>query len=208
MAALTAAGANASTVLYYNLGDSVYVNSALNGTYSSGQSFTSGATDLVLDDLQLELDLRSPAAGGYLTVYLYSDNSNTPGTQLDTLGVIDDSQLSMTAAAFDVSLEANPTLTADTQYWIMITGTSSVAAWDASFPVGGDTGTANEYVTYGNGSVYDTSSPPEAAFQMSITADPAVVTAPEPSSVALLGAGLALAAALWRRRGLPRRSGN
>jgi hypothetical protein len=195
MAALSAAGANAS-FLFNNLGDTVYVNSSLSGTANEGQSFTSGATSLIFDDLKLELDLYNgqTAGNGFLTVSLYSDSSNTPGTALDTIGVIDDSSLSATAAAID--LTPSFTLAPTTQYWIIITPSNSVAAWEASLPAGGDIGTSPQYVTFG-GPVYPTNGP-NPAFQMSVNADAGSST-PEPSSGLLLGTGLAAGAALFRK---------
>jgi hypothetical protein len=186
---------NAGTLLYYNLADSpAYVYSQL--TESQYQSFTSGSTNLLMDDLQLNLELGAADSGSF-TVGLYSNASNAPSTLLLTIASENDSSLSIAAAVYDFPV-ADYALSANTQYWIGLIPNSPPinAKWGGVHVTGGDTGTATQSIDLG-GTVFPSNT--NYAFYMSVDAVPLQQTGtPEPSSGLLLAAGLA--AAWWARR--------
>lgn len=184
--------ASATTLLYYNLADASTVYDQLTSTLY--QSFTSGSTSLMMDDLQLNLLGVTPYTGSF-AIGLYSDASNTPNTLLLTIATEEDSSLTATAAVYDFPV-ADFTLSANTQYWIGLAPTAVDAKWGGTTVQAGDTGTAGQSIDIG-GLVYPTNT--NFAFLMSIDAVPATQSGvPEPSSGLLLGAGLVVA--WWARR--------
>ena len=80
---------------------------------------------------------------------LYADNSTTPGALTTVLGSVSDSVLSSTPEIYDVTLTANPLLTAATRYWIGLSGTTT-AGWSWSLDISG-TGVGSEYFSNPNG---------------------------------------------------------
>jgi len=182
-----------ATLLYYNLTDTLNVADQVSEPLY--ESFTSGPTILDMDDLKLNLILGT-ADSGTFTIYLYSDSSDSPGTNLLTIATVSDTTLSTTEATYDYPV-ADYALSANTQYWIeLVAGNGVNAKWDGAQVAGGDTGTSGQHIDL-NGAIYPTNS--NFAFEMSIDAiTPQTGGAPEPSSGLLLGAGLA--AAWWLRR--------
>lgn len=184
--------AGASTLLYYNLADTATVYDQLTSTLY--QSFTSGSTSLMMDDLQLNLLGVTPYTGSF-AIGLYSDSSNTPNTLLLSIATEEDSSLTATAAVYDFPV-ADYALSANTQYWIGLAPTTVDAKWGGATVQAGDTGTSGQSIDLG-GLVYPSNS--NFAFLMSIDAVPLTQSGvPEPSSGLLLGAGLAVA--WWARR--------
>ena len=92
----------------------------------AGFSFTTAITSS-LTEVDLDLADGNPADGGTVTVTLYSDNGGAPGTLIATLGQIDDSSLSSASTGAVVHLEAPPgvQLSADTTYWIEVSGSAT-----------------------------------------------------------------------------------
>jgi hypothetical protein len=197
-AASTAGGA---TVLFNNLSDTPTSN---NGIYGNGlgtdgsvyQSFSNGATSLLLDDLQLELAGAITSTGSFI-IGLYSDSSTKPNTLLLSIATVSDSSLALSAAVYDFSV-ANYALSANTRYWIGLVGTSTSSHWEGTPVQAGDTGTSTEFIQQTTGVVYPSDT--NFAYMMTVTAVTAQSGVPEPSTGLLLGAGLAAAWCARRAR--------
>ena len=159
-------------------------------------SFATGSSAFTLNTVVLDLVDDSPSDGGSITVTLYSDSSTSPGVPLDTIGTILDSSLNSSLS--DVTLTPDIELSADTTYWIELTGIGgSSADWSYSLDTSG-TGVAGQYIYYNDGVHSDGV---DGAFQMELEGvEGATAATPEPSSLLLLGSGLSILAASLRRR--------
>jgi len=158
-------------------------------------SFSTGSTAVTLGTVSVSLqEAFFDPPSDYATVSLVADDNNTPGAVLATLGTVYDGQLSFTPTTY--SFSGGEQLTADTRYWIEISGTdSSVGAWTLDGD-GAGTGVAGEYFSNVNG-VYSSAN---GAYQMDVTAEAASVSAaPEPSTWLLMMAGIG-GVGLWLRR--------
>jgi hypothetical protein len=95
----------------------------------AGFSFKNTSADL-LNEVGLYLADATPTDGGTITVSLFSDNGGHPGQSIATLGVIDDKSLTNAAQLVQLQAPAGLLLTADTEYWIVATGSAaSKAVW-------------------------------------------------------------------------------
>jgi hypothetical protein len=110
---------NAQTVLYDNLGASNDAYYSVAGSGPLSNSFSTGATSVVLSDLKLFLDLGDEGSGG-VTVTLSSDSNNTPGAQIRVLGTIQDTSVVSEGAAVDLPVNPGVTLSPNTRYWITL----------------------------------------------------------------------------------------
>jgi hypothetical protein len=152
-------------------------------------SFTSGTGEQI-SDLQLVLSGDNTSLGT-VQVGLYADA--TPGTLITALGTLSDSLLSSSPTTFDIVLNATPLLTADTRYWIGLSGVTS-ASWSFTDEVSG-AGVADE--SFAN--VGGTFSNLEGPYQMRITTVDLASPTPEPAAVFMVVAGFG-ALVLLRRR--------
>ncbi|MDE3198619.1 MAG: PEP-CTERM sorting domain-containing protein [Acidobacteriota bacterium] len=150
----------------------------------AGDSFSTGAVALNLTDFAAVLDLQNSATGA-TTFSLYSDNLETPGTQIATLGTIGDSSPTTTPESYTIS-NLDIALTANTRYWILASATGNALWWSAADSSG--TGTAGEFVAANQ--IFPDS---VGLFNMRV----AGAVTPEPGTLVLVGSGLALA--LFRR---------
>jgi hypothetical protein len=159
-------------------------------------SFTVGVSGLTLGDVKLDLESTTPSDGGSITIELLNDSSASPGTLLDTIGTLLDSQLTTSIATYTFPVSPPVALTSG-RYWIEIVGSTSPessAEWSYTSDLSGQgVSTEYNYISYAGTPVEaNTSRDP---FQMEV--DPV----PEPSRlVALLGvAGMGLVGLVWRR---------
>ena len=223
MAAIASRGAQAS--VYF---DSIDVGSAYAGFDTSSlmaQSFSVTGTPNL--SVTLDLSANNPADGGSILVYIVADdgsgspaagnpllvtNGNGTVTGFDPSSVlvntISDSSLSSTAngpstVTFNVpgSALASTNLVGGTEYWLGIsTGTTGDAWWYNGD--GSGVGTSGQSF-YANTTSTNTSSSANVAtgqaFQ-AIVSDAAASNTPEPTTLAIIGAGLAGIGYVRRRR--------
>ena len=190
-------------VIYDNL-PPITSNGGLDPVADDGpsyNSFSTGSSDLLLTDVKMLLQ-RSLGTPSHFTVSLLSDSSNTPGSLLKTLGTFSDSDLSISATVYDISVDSFA-LAANTRYWIelnTVPGAVSTVEWNYASSAA-VTGVSNEYWAYtpfGGLTVTANSDAPPGPYQMSVTTSSAV---PEPGTLyqalAAIGVGIFVTA---RRR--------
>ncbi len=122
------------------------------GNDRPGQSFYVGAGAQILTDVKLTLsDPNDSTDTGTLSAELWSSTGGTLPTlvsKLDTLATIPESSLPQTPNLFDVSITNGITLSADTQYWIVLEDPgdpSNKARWYGPTDLTGTTGASNQY---------------------------------------------------------------
>ncbi|HTW67952.1 MAG TPA: choice-of-anchor R domain-containing protein [Bryobacteraceae bacterium] len=179
---ISVAGLDADTIF-----DNLAYGSGSDDSVASGAlaaSFSTGASAFSFNDLMISLSDPEISDGGSVDVTLYSDTSTTPGSLLDTLGIILDSSLTTTNSSVDLSGFGTISLASDTRYWIELTaaGTSS-AAWQYATPASGGLGTAGEFYYYGGTSYSDA----DGGFLMSISGTASAVPEPRWGGILLLG---------------------
>ena len=155
-----------------------------------GDSFSTGDYIFTLMGVQLTLEDPGAPAFGNIYVQLLSDNSGSPGDNLVNVGPwLDASQLG-DPQVYNFHSSQGITLTPNTQYWIVASADSSVnACWDTAAQAGG-LGTAGEYWDNDNNIQSDSTGP--LLMQ--------VYGVPEPTSLALLGAGASVFGLTLRRK--------
>ncbi len=165
----------------------------------SYNSFSTGSSVAVLTDVKMLLQ-RSLGTASHFTVTLLSDSSKSPGAFIKTLGNFNDSDLSLSASVYDISVNSY-VLAANTRYWIelnSVSGATSVVEWNYASSSAG-VGVSNEYWAYSPGGVLtvyanaDSSTP----YQMSVTTSSAV---PEPGTLGQVLATLGVGAFFAARR--------
>jgi hypothetical protein len=180
-----------AAVIFDSLGDAANGTGSINNTL--GASFSTVGTPSVLTDVKLDLANRG-AGGNTITVSLAADSGTAPGSTLALLADVSDSTLSSSGTVVDVPV-SGVSLAAGTRYWVVLASPVSTDKWEYSDSDAG-IGVAGEY--YSDNGVSPNS---EGPYLMQVSASP-VAAVPEPASLALLGAGLAMVAA--RRRAVRR----
>ena len=162
-------------------------------------TFSTGGGANSLSDVKLLLRAVTPADGGSFLVSLFSNNPSgpVPGSSLTTLAIVADSSLATNLGVVDFNLTTPFLLSANTRYWIELSGTTNSARWSFdSTNVG--VGVANEYNYFSGSSFANSAFTP---YQMQVTVTPSSAAVPEPSSFVLCGiATLAGLGAAARRR--------
>jgi hypothetical protein len=196
ISSLASTASAGSVTLYDNLGAATNsqdkVLSSDQGTLAD--SFSTGKDAVMLVDVQLKL-FRIGAGNGSIEVYLYSDNGGPGvGGQVWTVTTEGGDSISDTKpAVYDYKLSEPFSLKANTRYWIKVEDLSSGASnvyWCWSSDTTG-TGVAKEYYSDKSG-VSANDDTDFGPFQMRVLGQ----TAPEPSSVVLLGIGVVVCAVL------------
>jgi PEP-CTERM motif len=190
-----ASAANAGTVtLYDNITNTVSGYDPVAGYFPADQ-FSSGSVASTLNQVELNLLYQvAPTPGGSIGVELLSDSSNTPGSVLATLGTVTDNEVYIQSGMMPgtpVMINVTPltpyTLAANTLYWIELVDTTPGGGTSLLWTFSTDTtGTTGNFFANGSG-VYPNSDGPYQMLVQGVTS--AVI--PEPSSVVLLGLGLA-----------------
>ncbi len=123
-----------STADIFGFGDSVEQTAGL------GASFSTATDSVALSDLTLVLYDSTPNDGDDIQVTLWTDNGDSPGTELATLADIQDSSLQPSTTDVNLTITNSPVLNPNTRYWIELqsnTGTGN-AIWAGT---NGDAGT-------------------------------------------------------------------
>jgi hypothetical protein len=131
LAALALPGSAGAAVIYTNLASPNSASSiSVNSNNWAANGFTTGASAATLSDVILALE--SVSTTGTLTVSLYSNVGNAPGTNLATLGTIAESSLS-TSSFTNQQFNASFALAANTSYFVVLSGStnnSPEALWE------------------------------------------------------------------------------
>jgi hypothetical protein len=184
---LFCAGMQAGTVVYDSTGQFPEDSDPVLSFGPLYDSFSTGTVSGTLNGLQFLLSGGGIVANdgpAYTSVFLYAD----------TLGTINDSSLSGSVSLIDLSLIANPSLTAGTRYWIGLVGSNTTALWYWTLDTSG-IGVEGGYFANQSG-VHPND--PDGGYQMQVTVGEGAV--PEPSSLALSAGAFAALALLVRRR--------
>ena len=135
-----------TTVLYDALGNATSGSDFIFGDGPLYASFSTGTSTVALSDVMAKLTAGQGAANGSITVGLYSDAGQRPGSLLVQIGTLADSSISpATYTNFDFPVSPAFQLKANTRYWIgfiSVNQTVAQLAWsdDDSGP-----GVASEY---------------------------------------------------------------
>ncbi len=191
-------------VLYSNLagtsGGLLNVGDTSSNNTDWANEFTTGASSVTLTDLIVIIGRSS--GGGAITASLYASSGGgaaVPTTKITDIATVNHSSVPASPAQVTFTPGATITLTANTQYWIVLSGASGAGHVDALWSETNDnsgTGVSGQSHAFWNGSTW--TNEPNATFlatpQMQIDAGTAAAT-PEPGSMLLIGFGLVLASA-------------
>jgi hypothetical protein len=132
LAVLAMPGSLGATVIYSNLAfpSSGPTFTGVNSTTWAANSFSTGGSSSTLTDVILSLE--GVSTTGSLSVSIYSDSSNAPGSNLVTLGTIQDSALSTSSFTQQTVNGGNFALAANTTYFIVLSG-STAGSFDADW---------------------------------------------------------------------------
>ena len=215
---LTTSAVYGQTVLFNDLSDTVSTYYPAGPIY---ESFSTGSTAAQLTQVQVVLGLEDSPSGTF-TFALYADSSATPGGLIQTIATEPDSYIATQGGTYTFSVSPTIALTANTRYWIGLTGSDSEAEW-ANTNSNSGSGVSGQYTCFLYQLVVNHPSPNLRShliedgcyqnvvdpFLMSVTATTqAVASAPALSFGGMLALSLMLAAsaALLLRRSAPSQS--
>jgi len=162
------------------------------GLYSS---FSTGTSFFDLQDVNLVLSpsgVQPSEQGATLSVDLFSDNSLTPGTELDTIGTTTDLTVyndGLGVYNFTSNIELNP----NTRYWIEVVPSGSTTSWwEATQNLSGTGGVASEYL-------YTTHATSNTTHGYAEMMELSGLDTPEPSTILLAILGLGAVVLFGRR---------
>jgi hypothetical protein len=186
VAMFAALASGAPIVIVSNLGETP-AGIDVGGLNVGAQSFTTGGTAVILQDVVLDL----LGSGGAVDVSLFSDNSGLPGSSLLSLGT-----LTPTGSGFgDYTATGTYALAAASTYWVVVDYLGAPSwGWTASSAYTG-TGTLDALTnSYDGGTTWNPTFPstppyPDNPYLLEVDA-----TAPEPSGLVLtlIGIGVML----------------
>ena len=124
---LTAVSDNA-VVLFDSSADPGYGFDAISDAVPLNASFSTGAASVALSEVKLLL--RKAASGsGTINVSLLSDNRTAPGPLLENIGSVESGALSPDAQLVEIRVAPSRVLSANTRYWIEVSGSGNAGEW-------------------------------------------------------------------------------
>lgn len=194
---------------------------SISSTVQKAVAFTTGSTDYTLSSVEAYLALSSAGGDGAsnLSLALYTpspENGNLPGTMVADLGIQTVTNSRFKPTVYTFSSEAIYTLEANTRYVLLLDYVNGDDGyWNIGNPAVAPTGRSGSgysfpvySLSFDDGNSYTNNSSPSA---FSITGIPGTsgagsAAAPEPSTLSLLGLGMAggmgcLGRTIRRRRG-------
>jgi hypothetical protein len=131
--------AGATLVLYSNLANAFPSGSvAISSTRYAGASFTTDNNSYTLADVIVSLEGISGGQG--VNISLYSSTAGAPNANISPLGFVNDNVLSTSSFTQEMVSGANLALTANTLYYIVLSGLSSTqndANWESATTAAG-----------------------------------------------------------------------
>ena len=163
------------TVLYDAFGDEI---SGADPIFEFGPlyaSFSTGASPVALSDVMAKLTASSGTGSGSISVGLYSDAAQRPGSLLATIGTLADNMVSPSAYTnFDFPVSPAYSLKANTRYWIGFISVNQTVIGLAWSDQNMGTGVPTEF-NFFRGAVYANS---EGPYLLRITGNAITVGAP------------------------------
>lgn len=141
-ALLTAVSDNA-VILFDSTVDPGYGFDAISNAVPLNASFSTGAAAVALSEVKLLLRKSAPG-NGTINVSLLSDNQTAPGPLLENIASIDSGALSPDARLVEIRVASPHTLSANTRYWIEVSGSGNAGEWAYSRSHDGN-GIASEF---------------------------------------------------------------
>lgn len=137
------------TVFYNNLNADIgnwYFVDSIEGDGPLYNSFSTGSTGLVLNDVKVYLDLDDEVSGNFTAGLYANTSSNKPGALIKTLGTFNDRATPADGDVFDVPVNPGISLNANTRYWIGMTSTDgSSTQWASTDETSGTGNISSEY---------------------------------------------------------------
>jgi hypothetical protein len=197
-AALCVAGNARADIIFDNLGTTPIGLSPVVSGFPYAASFSTGDSPfpLSLVAVVLTADAGVPPSDLSISALLLADSSTGPGSVLETIGNLDeDTVVPGEYGPYTFTGESSFTLSPDTRYWIELTSNDTslgYVGWLSSGDLTDTIGTAGEYWAsdIGNGAFDVFADGTNGGPQLMEVADcPYPPSIPEPSNLALLGAG-------------------